>query len=165
MFYVYFMLKCLWREVSAFILSAIKMGKSRSFLVYKPFFSYSYLYLPQESLASFIFHISRIWKHFLCTLSLVTQSRSCYRKLNSPWPSCSCNYSISWLDSAYTAANRVPHCKTISTLRIIYYQSSPDIWPLKSTCDHLMTYFNFGREPNRRAASDSAMSILWGALL
>lgn len=81
--------------------------------------------------AIFIFHVSRIWEHFLYTLSLVTKSRSRYRKLTSPRPSCLCSYSISWLDSAYMAQNRVPHCETISTLRIIYCQSSPEIWPLK----------------------------------
>lgn len=81
--------------------------------------------------------MSRIWEYFLNTLSLVKKSRSCYRKLTSPRPSCLCNYSISWLDSVYMAQNRVPHCKTISTLRIIYHQSSPEIWPLKTPATRL----------------------------
>lgn len=78
----YFMWNCSQRAAGAFV------GFSAAFSSYFPPSS------PPNP-AIFTSCLSRISEHFFPTLSLVTRSRSCYRKLICPRPSCLCNYRIS----------------------------------------------------------------------
>lgn len=68
------MFKCFWGEVSTFIVSAVKTGeKPRSFLLHKPFFSYLYPYLPQESMP-FLSFMCQEYKNISYTHSALSQN-------------------------------------------------------------------------------------------
>lgn len=88
--------------------------------------------------------MSRIWEHFLYTLSLVTKSRSRYRKLTSPRPSCLCNYSISWLDSVHGTEQSPTLWNNLHPPNYLPPILSWDL-AIKNTCNPVMTYFNFRR--------------------